>query len=454
MSHQTASYSEERACPLRVNGTRLMETLHSTCEFGKAHPWGTHETETGMARLALNDDDKRVRHWLIEQAKALGCKVTVDQMGNMFVFRPGKNNTIPPVMMGSHLDTQPTGGRYDGILGVIAGLEVLRTLHEHDHQTEGPVGLVNWTNEEGARFPMVTVSSAVWAGEIPLETAWNCKEVTATAGQKPQTLKQELERIGFLGEVPASYTAQPMAAHFEIHIEQGPILEDGGLKVGIVTGAQAYNWYEIEVKGRDSHAGTTPLSARRDALLAAAKMIVESNKAAKEFSGLVTTGIFRAEPGSVNTMAHTVRFTLDARHPSDELLAKMVSRCREVFEKVAKEESERGVEVKWTSLTENMAVQFDKGCIAAIEESAGEVCARFEEAASGRKLWTYLTSGAGHDSCNASKRCPSAMIFAVTREGMSHTPDEYCSPEDCITSADVLLGAVVRYDKARGKSNL
>jgi hydantoinase/carbamoylase family amidase len=309
-------------------------------------------------------------------------------------------------------------------------------------------------SEEGARFPMVTVSSAVWAGEIPLETAWNCKEVTPTAGQKPQTLKQELERIGFLGEVPASYTVQPMAAHFEIHIEQGPILEDGGLKVGIVTGAQAYNWYEIEVKGRDSHAGTTPLSARRDALLAAAKMIVESNKAAKEFSGLVTTGIFRAEPGSVNTMAHTVRFTLDARHPSDEQLAKMVSRCRELFEKVAKEESERGVEVKWTTLTENMAVQFDKGCIAAIEESADEVCARFEEAAGGRKLWTHLTSGAGHDSCNASKRCPSAMIFAVTREGMSHTPDEYCSPEDCITSADVLLGAVVRYDKARGKSNL
>ncbi|CAG9978670.1 unnamed protein product [Clonostachys byssicola] len=454
MSHQTASSSNERTCPLRVNGTRLMETLHSTCEFGKAHPWGAHETETGMARLALNDDDKRVRHWLIEQAEALSCRVTVDQMGNMFIIRPGVDNSIPPIMMGSHLDTQPTGGRYDGILGVIAGLEVLRTLHDHGYQTKGPMGLVNWTNEEGARFPMVTVSSAVWAGEIPLETAWNCKEVTPTAGQEPQTLKQELERIGFLGEVPASYSAQPMAAHFEIHIEQGPILEDGGLKVGVVTGAQAYNWYEIEVKGRDSHAGTTPLSARRDALLAASKMIVESNKAAKEFSGLVTTGIMRAEPGSVNTMAHTVRFTLDARHPSDEQLSKMVSRCREVFKKVAEEDSERGVEVKWTTLTENVAVQFDKGCIAAIEESADEVCARFEETAIGRKLWTHLTSGAGHDSCNASKRCPSAMVFAVTREGMSHTPDEYCSPEDCIASADVLLGAVVRYDKARDKSDL
>ncbi|KAI5460941.1 putative hydantoin utilization protein C, partial [Mariannaea sp. PMI_226] len=433
---------------LKVNGSRLMDTLHSTCEYGKAHPYGEHYTQTGMDRLALNDDDRKVRDWLIDQVKVIGCKVSVDQMGNIFAVRPGKHN-IPPVMMGSHLDTQPTGGRYDGILGVLAALEALRTLHENGYQTEGPVGLINWTNEEGARFPMVTVSSGVWAGSIPLETAWSCLEVTPTNNPKPRTLKQELERIGYLGEVPASHVSQPIAAHFEIHIEQGPILEDGGLKVGVVTGAQAYSWYEIKVKGRDSHAGTTPLSARKDSLLAAAKMIVASNKVAKSLSGLITTGIIRAVPGSVNTMASSVEFTLDVRHLSDDKLSQMVSQCQEAFDKIAKEDSERGVEVEWTCLTENSAVRFHDDCIAAIEQSADEVCNQLPGASNGKRLWTWLMSGAGHDSCHVSKRCPTAMIFAPTRNGMSHTPDEYCSPEDCIISAQVMLGAVIRYDKAR-----
>lgn len=180
-------------------------------------------------------------------------------------------------------------------------------------------------SEEGARFPMVTVSSGVWAGSVPLETAWNCREVASLSqGPELRTIKQELIRTGFLGETPALFDAQPIGAHFELHIEQGPILENEGKKIGVVTGAQGYNWYEITVKGRDSHAGTTPLHSRKDSLLAAAKMVATSNQIAKEFSGLITTGIFRAEPGSINTMAHTVRFTLDMRHPSNSVLTKMV----------------------------------------------------------------------------------------------------------------------------------
>jgi hydantoinase/carbamoylase family amidase len=259
----------------------------------------------------------------------------------------------------------------------------------------------------------------------------------------PQTLRQELERIGFLGQVPSSYEAQPMAAHFELHIEQGPILEDARQKIGVVTGAQAYSWFDVEVKGRDSHAGTTPLAARKDALLAAAKMIVASNEVAKELSGLVTTGIIRGQPGSVNTMAHTVNFTLDIRHPSNEKLAEMVTRCREVFYKISKDDSERGVDVQWKTLTENNAVKFHPDCIAAIEQAAEA------ELAGDSSLWRHMLSGAGHDSCHTNKRCPTAMIFTQTRNGMSHTPDEYCSPEDCIIGAQVLLGAVVRYDAAR-----
>jgi len=304
-------------------------------------------------------------------------------------------------------------------------------------------------SEEGARFPMVTVSSGVWAGSIPLETAWNCPEVNPGSGNTPpRNLVEELERIGFLGGVPASYEAQPIGAHFELHIEQGPILEDERRKIGVVTGAQAYSWFEVEVKGRDSHAGTTPLSARKDALLAGARMVAASNAIAKDLSGLITTGIFRAEPGSVNTMAHTVHFTLDIRHPSNEKLAEMVARCRETFDRIAKEDCERGVEVKWTTLTENTAVEFDKDCIAAVEQSAEEICGQLPGARQDYKLWRHMHSGAGHDSCNVSKRSPTAMIFTPTRNGMSHTPDEYCSPEDCIIGAQVLLGAILRYDAA------
>ncbi|KAF7560283.1 hypothetical protein G7046_g3862 [Stylonectria norvegica] len=432
-----------------------------------------------MARLSLGDDDKLVRHWLKEQTQALGCTVTVDQMGNMFAVRPGKAKNVAPVMLGSHLDTQPTGGRYDGILGVLAGLEVLRTLHDNNYETQGPMGLINWTksvcfimrlllllaspaqlilltqslpaSEEGARFPMVTVSSAVWAGSVPLETAWSCQDVTSSIpGSNSPTMKQELERIGFLGETPASYQAQPIAAHFELHIEQGPILENEGLKIGVVSGAQAYSWFEVEVNGRDSHAGTTPLAARKDALLAAAKMIAASNQIAKDFSGLITTGILRAEPGSVNTMAHTVRFTLDIRHPSNATLSKMVARCQETFNKISKEDSEQGVAVKWTTLTENAAVEFHPDCLEAVEEAAEDVCASLQHnSREPKRLWKHIMSGAGHDSCNTSKRSPTAMIFTPTRNGMSHCPDEYCSPEDCVIGAQVLLGAALRYDAKR-----
>lgn len=303
---------------------------------------------------------------------------------------------------------------------------------------------------------MITIASGVWAGAIPLERAWSCQEVSPSQGSHRQTLKQELERIGFLGTTPATYEAQPIAAHFELHIEQGPILEDEGLRIGVVTGAQAYRWFEVEIKGRDSHAGTTPMSARKDALLAAAKLIVESNRIAKDFSGLVTTGIINAEPGSVNTMAHTVRFTLDVRHPDDLSLSKMIAQFKESFARIAKEDCERGVEVHWRCLTENAAVEFDEGCIGAIEQSAEDALtlALNQPLPGGAKeprLWKRMMSGAGHDSCHVSRRCPTAMIFTPTRNGMSHTPDEYCSPEDCVLGTQVLLGAVLRYDATRAQ---
>ncbi|KIL89195.1 hypothetical protein FAVG1_07589 [Fusarium avenaceum] len=426
--------------PFRISEARLAESLHDSCQFGAAHRYGKATTETGMARLSLDDSDKQVRDWFMTYAKSLKCKTFVDQMGNLFAVRPGKNNDLPPVMMGSHLDTQPTGGRYDGILGVISGLEVLRTLNDNNFETEGPIGVVNWTNEEGARFPKMAVSSGVWADAIPLETAWDLKEVLAA---NPKSMKEELDRIGYCGEHPASYLSNPFAAHFELHIEQGPILEDEGLKIGVVHGVQAFKWFNMTVKGRDSHAGTTPLYARKDPVLCATKMIVAANAIAKKFEGLATTGIFTTDPGTVNTMAHTVTFTLDVRHTKDEILAKMVQECEEEFLRISRDDSEKGCEVNWELLVDSPAVSFSEECISVVEASAADVCATLPQNSAGKR-WRPMISGAGHDSCYTNRRCPTSMIFTPTRSGISHNPTEYCSPEDCALGASVLLGAVLR----------
>lgn len=383
-----------------------------------------------MARLSLNDADKQVRDWFTKKATAIGCKVTVDEMGNMFAVREGKNKDAPPVMIGSHLDTQPTGGRYDGILGVNAGLEVLRVLADNNYETEGNVGVINWTNEEGARFPIFAVASGVWADVLPLEKAWNLAEVTAGDDGKKRTMKEELTRIGYLGDQKASYQTNPIAAHFELHIEQGPILEAEKRRVGVVTGGQAFKWWDVTVSGRDTHAGTTPFFARKDAMLCAAKLIVESSNIAKKHGGLATTGILTQEPGSINTMAHTVKFSLDIRHNLDDELKVIEKQCQDAFNRIAKDESEAGCSVAWKELVDSPAVHFHPDCIAAVEASAEEACAGLPKTAEDGKLWKHMISGAGHDSCYTNRRCPTSMVFAVTKEGVSHNPEEYCSPED------------------------
>jgi hydantoinase/carbamoylase family amidase len=301
---------------------------------------------------------------------------------------------------------------------------------------------------------MITVSSSVWSGATPLETAWGLMEVTPGPDGQRRTMKEELERIGFLGDVPASHEAQPIAAHFELHIEQGPVLEAERRKIGVVTGGQAYKWFEVLVRGRDSHAGTTPMFARKDAALAAAKMIVESNRIAKRHAGLITTGLIETVPGSVNTMAHTVRFTIDTRHPSDAALGQIEDECRTAFEQIARDDSEQGVVVEWRKLTENPAVTFHADCVSLIEDAARETCRELPTTADDGRLWKHMVSGAGHDSFHVSRICPTGMIFTPTKDGLSHTPTEYCSPEDCALGAQVLLGAVLRYDRLRAERGL
>ncbi|KAL4912692.1 hypothetical protein BDW62DRAFT_216120 [Aspergillus aurantiobrunneus] len=426
---------------LRINQGRLWETLHATCKWGASHRWGESSHQTGMARLTLTDDDARVRRWLASEVQALGCSLSVDQMGNMFARQKGRlGSTGPMIAMGSHLDTQPRGGRYDGILGVVGALEVLRTMKESGFQTDYDVGIINWTNEEGARFPKSMCSSGVWAGAIPIQAAWNLRDIRD--GQV--TLRSELERHRQLGDIPCSYDAHPLRAHFELHIEQGPILQESGRSIGVVTGAQGYRWLKITVTGQDAHTGTTPLSARRDPLLAASKMIAASNEVAKRHAALASTGILKIpDNSSTNTVVSQVEFTLDIRHPEDEVVHAVQKECMQSFERISREDG-KGVELEWTVDTDSPAVKFHPDCIQSIKTAADGLL--------GGRAWMEMTSGAGHDSVYTSRHCPTAMIFVPCRDGVSHHPTEYCTPEDCATGTQVLLDSVVEYDQRLGRT--
>jgi hydantoinase/carbamoylase family amidase len=342
--------------------------------------------------------------------------------------------------MGSHLDTQPRGGRYDGILGVCAALEVLRTLQENGFKTQYDIGAVNWTNEEGARFPKSMLASGVWAGDVPLQDAWNLGDIFDPA----TSLKSELERHGFLGDVPCSSKDNPLAAHFELHIEQGPKLETAGKKVGVVQGAQAYRWLTVNVSGRDAHTGTTPYETRKDPLLAAARMISASSDIGREMGALVTTGVIAIPPtSSTNTIAAKTSFSLDIRHPEDEVVAKTQARCIEAMNSLAEKDG-RGITFDWVLDSDSPSVKFDKNCIQAVQNAA--------ESLVGSDGWLPITSGAGHDTVYTSRQCPSTMIFVPCKDGVSHHPEEYCSPEDCAIGTQTLLEAVVGYDQLRANA--
>ncbi|KAL8818195.1 MAG: hypothetical protein Q9223_003120 [Gallowayella weberi] len=350
-----------------------------------------------MSRLALSDADKQARDWFVHTTRSLGCKITVDKMGNIFAIRPGRRSSFPPTCTGSHLDTQPTGGRYDGILGVCAGLEVLKVLHEHKIETEFPLGVVNWTNEEGARFPISMVASGVWAGDIPLERAHGLQEV----GPNRRTMKQELERTGYLGEADASYRTMPLGAHFELHIEQGPQLQAKKQKIGIVHGVQAYRWYTITVKGHDCHTGTTDFPHRADALLSAAKLILHSHRLAVKYNALASTGILKLSPGSTNTVPGWVQFSLDIRSVTDDVLMDLEKHIKTDFDKIVKGSSVDGLNdelgvfgrpcnLEWKLDAPSRATKFDSGCISCVKQSAEDVL----ENASGDLVHDML-SGAG-----------------------------------------------------------
>ncbi len=299
-----------QASNLRIDAERLWGTIMDTARIGATE-------KGGVRRLTLSDLDRQVRDWFVAECKKAGCTVTIDDMGNIFARRPGRDNTRPPVAIGSHLDTQPSGGKYDGIVGVLSGLELLRTLNDAEFETNGPLELIDWTNEEGSRFAPAMLASGVFAGVFSRDYAHDRQD------REGHRFGDELRRIGYQGEETCG--AHKLAAHFELHIEQGPILEAEQKTIGVVTGVQGMRWYEVTVTGNDCHAGSTPMNMRHDALLAASRMIEAVNREALDHppDAVGTVGLLEVSPNSRNVIPGSVFFTIDYRHPDDDVLEGM-----------------------------------------------------------------------------------------------------------------------------------
>ena len=408
---------ESVAQNLRVNPDRLWGSLMEMAKIG-ATPKG------GVCRLALSDEDKQARDLFVQWCQEAGCSVSVDAMGNIFARRAGRNNALPPIMTGSHIDSQPTGGKFDGIYGVMAGLETIRALNDGGFETEAPLEVVVWTNEEGARFAPAMVASGVFAGAFTLEYG------LSRTDEDGKTIGEELKRIGYAGDQPCG--GREVGAFFEAHIEQGPILEDGEKTIGVVQGAQGMRWYEIEVSGAESHAGTTPMDRRRDALVGAARMVSEVNRigVAEDPIGRSTVGVFQSKPNSRNTVPGQVFFTVDLRHPDAETLAAMGRECQESFETIA---NEIGLDLNFKEIWYSPPIDFNPACVAAVEN-----------AAEGMEMPNVpIVSGAGHDAVYLSRVAPSAMVFIPCEDGISHNEIESASKKDCAAGAQVLMLAMV-----------
>jgi N-carbamoyl-L-amino-acid hydrolase len=406
---------------LTINAERLWDELMETGAIG-----GT--PKGGICRLTLTDLDRQVRDWFKLRCEALGCTVTVDDMGAMFARRPGQRNDLPPIAMGSHLDTQPTGGKFDGVLGVLAALEALRTLVEAGYETYAPIEVVNWTNEEGSRFAPALIASGVFAGVF--EQGW----ALAQKDRAGIAFGDALTDIGYLG--PEKCGQHPLSAFFELHIEQGPILEAEGREVGIVTGVQGVRWFEVTVRGQEAHTGATPMTLRKNALLGAARLIDRIDAIALSHAPLAvgTVGLVEVRPNSRNVVPGEVFFTIDFRHPDTDVLDAMESAFWEVLPEVC---GPLGLKADAEKIWENAPVQFDPDCVAAVRKAA---------AASGFSQ-RDIVSGAAHDAAYISRVAPSAMVFVPCLNGISHNEAEFSSKEQCAAGAQVLLQAVLDYDR-------
>ena len=401
---------------LYVNGERLWRSLMDMAEIG-ATPKG------GVRRLALSDADREGRDLFVRWCRDAGLAVTVDRMGSIFARRPGKRDELAPVMAGSHLDSQPTGGKFDGAWGVLAALEVIRTLNDAGIETERPIEIVSWTNEEGSRFSPPMIASGVFAGVFSLDQAYAIRDAEG------RSMGEELERIGYKGNIAVG---RPVHAYFEAHIEQGPVLEEEGKTIGVVTGAMGQRWYEVTVTGEEAHAGPTPMHKRRDALVGAARMIDLVNRLGFDFGpdAHATCGVIAVEPASRNVIPGRAWFTAEFRHASDEVLARMDEALRIGCAEIARRAQ---VEVEVGDFWISPAQPFDPGCVGLVRRAADELGYSHRD----------IVSGAGHDAVYMARVAPTAMIFVPCERGISHNEAENAKPEDVTAGTNVLLQAVL-----------
>ncbi len=401
----------------RIDGRRLWDSLMQLAEIGATK-------KGGVRRLTLTDVDRRGRDRFRALCEAAGLGVRVDAIGNMFARREGRDTVRPPVLVGSHLDSQPSGGKFDGALGVLGGLEVMRTLNDLGLTTEAPIELVNWTDEEGSRFGHSLMGSGVWAGVFPLDKAYTLADTEGT------TVGAALDQIGYRGEQPAA--SFPADAYFELHIEQGPILERDGKAIGIVTGAQAQVWYDVVATGQESHAGTTPPDARKDALLCAARVIdlVDRMMRARGEAGRGTVGQLQVFPNSRNVIPGEVRFSVEFRHPEEAEVDRLDAQFPREAGFIARD---CAVKLDIARLFRIPAQAFDPACVDLVRQAAARLGYPARE----------IVSGAAHDAVYVARHVPTAMIFTPCKDGLSHNEAEDMLPEQAEAGCQVLFEAVL-----------
>jgi beta-ureidopropionase / N-carbamoyl-L-amino-acid hydrolase len=408
---------------LSINPRRLWDTIHDTARFG-ATPKG------GLRRLAASAEDRQVRDWLRTACEAAGCTVAVDRCGNMFATYPGRHPDLKPIATGSHLDTQPTGGKFDGILGVLAGLEVIRTFAEMGYQTNAPIMVVNWTNEEGSRFAPAMQCSGVYAGALAEDAA------LATPDRDGVTLGEALEAIGYAGSEPVR--PDRFQALFELHIEQGPILEAEGITIGAVQGVQGIRWHEVTLRGQDAHTGATPMGMRRDALCGMAVVVSALQDIGRRHPhGVASVGMVENRPNSRNVVPGEVFFTADIRHPDEAVLDVMEAAFLAALAEAAKT---NGLVVEQRRNWHSPAIAFDAALIECVKLGAEKAGFTARD----------ILSGAGHDAAYIAPLVPTAMIFVPCEGGISHNEIEAATLADCGAGTQVLLNAILEYDARLG----
>ena len=400
-----------------INRDRLWQSLMDLAQLGAT-------VKGGVCRLALTDLDRQARDLFVQWCEAAGCSVSVDAIGNIFARRAGRNPALPPVMTGSHIDTQPTGGKFDGCYGVMAGLEVIRTLNDLNIDTEAPIEVVVWTNEEGSRFPPCMMGSGVFAGKFDLQ------DTLDKVDDQGLSVGAELQRIGYAGS--RAVLGHPVGAYFEAHIEQGPVLEDRATTIGVVMGCLGQKWFDLTFTGVEAHAGPTPMHLRKDALVGAAEVVSAVNRIAHQQQphACGTVGCLSLHPGSRNVIPGQVHMTLDLRHLHADKLQAMVDEVRGVIEATAER---HGLSFALTPTADFPPLDFAAACVNAVRDGASRLGLSYMD----------IVSGAGHDAIFVAELGPAGMIFVPCEGGISHNEIENAAPDDLAAGCAVLLRAMV-----------